>query len=652
MSTIPASLFVNVKPGVLAAGGSALVMNGVCLSTSTRVPIGTVQSFPDPDSVEEFFGPGREATDASVYFKGYDGATMQPAAMLFAQYPQSAVAAYLRGGPVGSSLTLAQLQALTGSLTVVMDGYSHVISSIALASYNSFSAAAIGISAAFTDPTEASFTAQIGATGLGTGSSTTLTMASVTGLISVGDSVGGDVGVPAGTNITALGTGTGGNGTYITNNPITSSGAPLTISSNVLDVTADTDHTISAGQTVAGSGVADGTLITGQLSGTDGGIGKYSISGAPQEVASEAMTSIATAPVVTYDSVSEAFVVTSGITGIGSTAAFATGTLAAPLLLTQATGAVLSQGAAAATPSAFMTALTQVTQNWASFFLAFDPDGGSGNAQKELFSTWTNSVAPRYVFAGWDTDITPTESVPASSSWGYFLQQGNLSGTNINYEPSNQSLAAFVSGAIASINFAQENGRVDFAFKGQTGLVAGVTTATAAVNLGGNPQVSTGDFGNGYNYYGAVATADQEFLFYQRATISGPWQWLDSYVNQIWFNNQLQLAILQFMTQVNSFPYNAAGYQLVENAILPVVLSFLNFGGCAAGVPLSASQIAAVNNAAGSNIAPTLSAQGYYIQIKPASPTVRQNRGSPPITIWYVDGESIQSISLASIDVQ
>jgi len=72
-------------------------------------------------------------------------------------------------------------------------------------------------------------------------------------------------------------------------------------------------------------------------------VGIQFVVGQVNRVASLAMTGVATAPTVVFDSVSGAFIVTSGITGLPSASAFATGTLAAPLLLTSATGAVLSQ---------------------------------------------------------------------------------------------------------------------------------------------------------------------------------------------------------------------------------------------------------------------------------------------------------------------
>ena len=651
MSTIPASAFVNVVPNVLGAGGSALVLNGMILTHSVRVPIGTVASFSSAAAVGTYFGlNSAEYFGAQVYFAGFDNSNQKPGTILFTQFPAAAVAAYLRGGNA-SAISLAQLQAMSGSLTVVVDGYTHVIGSINLSSATSFSSAAALIQAAFTDPVESSFTASIGSSVTGAISGTTLTVSAVSGgLVSVGDTVTGS-GVTAGTKITALGSGTGGTGTYTVNNSQTVGSEALTTTSNVLDVTVDTDHTIAAGQTLTGSGVAAGTLITSQISGTTGGIGLYAISGAPQQVASEAMTGVATAPLVEFDSISQSFVVTSGITGTPSSIAFATGSLAAPLLLTSSAGAVLSQGAAVSTPSAFMTTLTQNNNNWASFMTAFDPDGGSGNSQKLLFAQWTDSVAPRYVYVCFDSDATAASQLPATGSLGYLLQQGNYSGTNLNWEPSDEELAWFVCGSIASIDFAQKDGRITFAYKSQTGLVAGVSTQTAAFNLGGDPQAE-GDYGNGYNYYGAVATANQGFTFYQRGTISGPWKWLDSYVNQIQMSAAFQLAILTYMTTVNSIPYNTDGYTSIEAACSGVIQAALNFGSIRTGVPLSASQASEVNTAAGKNISNTLQNQGWYLQVLPASPTVRISRSSPPCMFWYTDGESIQSISLASINVQ
>ena len=58
MSTIPASLFVQVTPSVLPAGGAAVAANCVVMTESTRVPIDAVYSFASAAAVAEFFGDG------------------------------------------------------------------------------------------------------------------------------------------------------------------------------------------------------------------------------------------------------------------------------------------------------------------------------------------------------------------------------------------------------------------------------------------------------------------------------------------------------------------------------------------------------------------------------------------------------------------
>ena len=728
MTTIPVKELVEVDPSVLGVGGTALDATGLFLTTSTRIPIGTVPSFADPDSVASFFGAGsNEAAEAAVYFAGFTIANKLPAELLMAQYNQSAVAAYLRGGAFG--LTLAQAQALSGSLTVIMDGYSHVISSISFSAQNSFSAMAAAIQAAFTDPTEASFTAAIGATltasmgghfGTCTSTGTTLTLGSVTdgylsagdfvsgtdstnslpagcyivkqltgtpggsagatfqlsaaatpgnltsctvtgtssiidatavtGLISIGDTITGTT-VPSSTTVASQLTGTtGGIGTYQLSCAAQGIASEAMVAhSTVLNVTVDTDHAIAVGQTLVGSGVTGTPLITAQIAGTPGGVGTYSISGAQQEVASESMTAAATAPVVTYDSVSAAFVITSGITGTPSTAAFATGTLAASLNLTSATGAVLSQGAPAAVPATFMNALIQVTTDWVTFTTLFDPDNGSGNTVKLAFAAWKNTQNNRYGYVCWDTDITSTEAVPATGSLGYLLPQAGDSGTCLIYEPSNLHLASFICGAAAAIDFTETNGRITFAYKSQAGLVASVTNATVALNLAGNPQAS--DRGNGYNFYGAYGPASEPFIWFQRGFCTGPFSWFDSYINQIVMNRAFQSALLTLQQNSMSIPYTVSGDALIESALADPIATFLNFGAFAPGA-ISQSQITAVNNAAGANIAGSLQSQGYYLQVLPASSTSRAARTTPPCKFWYLDRGSVQAITLGSVALQ
>lgn len=499
MPSIAANQIVNIVPGVISAGGSALDLTGLVLSTAARVPIGAVLSFPTATSVSGYFGASStEATLAAVYFNGFDNSTVKPGSMLFAQYPLAAVGGFLRGASV-ASLTLAQLQALTGTLTVTVAGTVKTSSTIVLSGATSFSNAATIILAAFTTP---GFT-------------------------------------------------------------------------------------------------------------------------------------------VTYDSVSGGFLFQVTATGGTSTLTYATGTLATSLALTAATGASLSQGAAVAVPGTFMTSITALTTNWASFMTAFDPDAGGGNVLKQAFAAWTGAQANRYIYVCWDTDVTPTLSTAATTSLGYLLGQANTSGIMMIYAP-DATKAAFQCGSFASLDFARLNGRATMAFKSQSGLTADVTDATVAANL----------MANGYNFYGSYATANQGFVFFYPGSIIGSFKWADSYINQIWLNNALQLSLMTLLTQSKSVPYNTMGYALIEAACMDPINAALNFGAIRAGVPLSALQIAQVNAAAGLAIDTALVAKGFYLQVLAATAIVRAARGSPQCTFWYLDGGSVNKINLPSIEVQ
>jgi hypothetical protein len=644
MTTIPASELVRVNPNVLNAGGNALDLLGMVLTLNTRVPYGQVLSFPnDGVSVSNYFGPSStELTIANRYFNSFDTSTQKPDAILFTQYPATSLSAYLRGGPV-NQLTIPQLQALSGTLTIVMDGYTVNGGTINLAAASSFSAAATliqtGLNSAL--PTAGVQTASIAAnaatsvTGSIAGNVLYVTAVS-SGLLVPGATITG-TGIAGGTKIQAQLSGTtGGIGSYAVNNAQTVASTTITASYGVMTVTANTSGTFSPGQTISGTSVTAGTKITAFGTGT-GLNGTYYVD-QPTVVASTAITAKATPVVVTYDSISGGFVITSGWYGSTSTVAYPTGTLADPIFVTLAKGAVLSQGADAQTPATFMSALTQITQNWASFMLAFDPDQASGSVQRQAFAAWTNSQNKRWAYVARDADVTATASAAASSSLGNILKTANSDG----YDPTLLWLDAFVCGVIASIDFEATNGRTTLAFRGQSGMIASVTTATAAQNL----------IANGYNFYGAYATANQQFLEYQPGSVSGRFQWGDSYVDQIWLNNALQLALMELLQQMNSIPYNNEGYELIQAACMDPIQAGLNAGVIRTGVTLSNLQKAEINNAAGTRIDDVLQLQGWYLQVVDASPIVRQARTSPPINFWYMDGESVQQIVLNSVLVQ
>jgi hypothetical protein len=348
----------------------------------------------------------------------------------------------------------------------------------------------------------------------------------------------------------------------------------------------------------------------------------------------------------TYDSIAGAFKIASPTTGANSSVSFASGTLAASLLLSQQTGAVVSPGAEALTtdmgnPIVFMDRIASKTQNWATFTTLWEPTDGD----KISFAQWTNNQNNRYLYALWDTNSVNTGPAGPSSVVNTIII-GNYSGTALLYsnpvvDTLGGEIAPFLLGTVASIDFTETNGRITTAFKAQTGLLPQVTDATIAFYLKSY----------GLNFYGDYTTANEAFVWLYPGSVSGPFLWIDSYVNQIWLNSQLQLAEMVLLQSAKSIPYNTRGYGLIEASLLDPIFAAVNFGAIVPGVTLSQSQRAQVNSSSGLAIDTVISQRGWYLQVQDASPQVRQQRGSPPISLWYTDGQAVQQINISSVDI-
>ena len=490
--TIPASDIVVVNPGVVGSGGNPLALNGVILSKSAYLPTNAVQTFASADAVSAFFGPAStEYALAQVYFLGFDNSTIKPGTLIFAPFVDTARAAWIQSGSL-AGMTLAQLQALSGSLTVTFNGTAKTAASINLSAATSFSNAASLIQAGFTTP-----------------------------------------------NFT-----------------------------------------------------------------------------------------------VTWDAVKSVFIFTSSTTGAASTVVEATGTLAAGIKVTSATGMILSQGANVDTPATCMDMVKSKTQNWVDFMTIWEPV----TADKTAFAVWTNAQNQRYAYIVWDTDAQAIVN-GSTTNFGYLAKTAAYDGVVPVYNT--KELAAFVLGSVASIDFSRTNGRITAAFKSQPGFTATVTDQQIAANL----------LANGYSFYGDYATANDNFNFLYNGQMTGKWKWLDTFVDQVYLNSQFQLALLSLLTSVKSIPYNESGYSLIRAAMIDPITAGINFGSIRTGISMSASQKAQVNQAAGLDVSTIIEQQGYYLQILDPGAQVRGNRGTPVINFWYTDGGAVQKINVASIDI-
>jgi hypothetical protein len=334
--------------------------------------------------------------------------------------------------------------------------------------------------------------------------------------------------------------------------------------------------------------------------------------------------------------------------------------------MTQATGATLSQGAALDTPSSAMQNAVAASQNWVSMVTLFEPN----LANKILFAAWFTEQDDSYLWLAWDSDAQASVQ-NATEPFGVVAIAAAYSGVAciggdpaiLNFIPPGsttplipsgttlanlvENAAIFISGAIASINFGQTNGRTDLAFRSQSGLLPTCANQQTAANL----------IANGYSYYGAFATRNQGFTFFYNGNLpsgaNGGFPFIDTYVDAIWLDDQFQVTLMTLLTSVGSVAYNAPGYGLIRSAALggPITAG-LNFGAIRPGVALTSTQIAEINQVAGNtNAAQLIATQGYYLQILDPGGVVRQERGSPIINFWYADGSSVQKITMSSLDV-
>lgn len=416
----------------------------------------------------------------------------------------------------------------------------------------------------------------------------------------------------------------------------------------VLYFTQDTSSAVAAylrGGTTAGMTLTQLQAFTGTLSVTVNGTlyttGSLNLSAATSF--SEAATTILqggftalTAPVtVTYDALRQAFVITSTTTGATSTMTVAGGTLSADLNLTTATGAVLSQGVAATTAATLMNGVLAVQQNWATFMTVSQPT----LTIMEAFAAWVNAQNEQYIYVNWDSNVVATETPPQSGVFGQIVAGYN--GCVSVYDAVG-TIAAFVCGAIASTNYNALNGYINYAAKSNPLLTPNVTNLQTYLNL----------VGNGYNCYAGVATANQNFQWFEPGSVSGQWDFIDELAFAIWMTSQLQTAGMQLLANVNTIPFNQTGKSLLYAAYLGPIQAGLNCGGIQTGILLTPAQIAEINQQAGSTITPALYQQGFWLSLPLPSPSVQSARGPWSGTLWYTNAGGVNTLSLASINVQ
>lgn len=374
----------------------------------------------------------------------------------------------------------------------------------------------------------------------------------------------------------------------------------------------------------------DGTAVS--LSSVD-----FSAATSFSDVAATLTTAFSGVATVTYSSFTGAFQITSNTVGATSAVTYASapasGTdLSALLNLTQAAGAVVSPGLAAMTPVENFAAIKAISNNWVSFTNAYT----ATDSEMIALSQWATSQGIDYLYVPWDANASLLD-LTVETSIADLLKAEGVAATAGVYD-STTDTAAFAMGTIASIDWDRVQGTITLAHKHQSGLAARVNDAVTANALEKK----------GWNFYGNYATRNDEFLRFFPSAIFGDYKFVDPYINAVWLKNVLQVSIMNGLGNVGRVPYNEAGYALIYAWIKDPVNRARRNGVIDVGLSLSESQKAQIIQEVGFDISKELYTNGFFIQIDDPGASVRVNRESPTISLYYTYGGSVHRIDLAS----
>lgn len=351
------------------------------------------------------------------------------------------------------------------------------------------------------------------------------------------------------------------------------------------------------------------------------------------DIADKIEAAIGATVTVDWLPVANRFIIRSATTGAASEVSFAaSGSVAAGLLLTAATAAIVSPGSDAVSLTDAMDGIINTNQNWVLFssLVEFTDD------QKSELCAWASGSKNRYGYVVHDTTLAGAVANNANC----FVQKVVVANGYENVFPVYGSYLYAVAALAyaASVDFSRTNGRISFKFRGFSGLSPNVNDLATAKALKSN----------GYNFYGSYGLNKTMKQYASDGAISGKFVWIDSFINQVWINANLVSAYANLFTNNQSYPFNQNGYGAIEAATIDVASQALNFGAIQKGVVLDQAQIRIVNNTVGKDISSTLYSEGWYLYIPVQTGAARLERDLKGVILYYVDGQLIQSITMSS----
>lgn len=376
------------------------------------------------------------------------------------------------------------------------------------------------------------------------------------------------------------------------------------------------------------------TITAGSLTLTIGGTQKKATTldlGAAtslSDVATKLGAAIGNNVSVEYNAGQQNFIIRTTETGANASITVATGSSADPLGLSVDAGAYASAGSDALTPSANMDAICTVTRNWVGFTtldLATEEDALA-------FAEWAD-IDDDYVYFDWALDARMLSASTSANTKAAKLQSYNCAAAMYG----DAQDVAFMLAIGASIDWNREQG---------------IKTWFAKTTSGINPRIlddQTAEVLDDLrcNYYGKFAARNSNFRLMNRGILTGKlYGFIDVLYGMIWFKSKIQTSVMDGMAAVNRAPYNERGYGLIEAWLVDPIAAARKNGVIDTGMLLSASQNAQITNEVGEDISRDLYSKGYWYVIRDPEASVRAERGSPDIALYYTYAGSVQKVEM------
>lgn len=334
---------------------------------------------------------------------------------------------------------------------------------------------------------------------------------------------------------------------------------------------------------------------------------------------------------VTYDTVLKQFIITSTTTGASSTIGYgsapSSGTdLSAALGLTQALGAVLSQGNDALTVAENMDRITGVTRN----FVGFTTLTAVSDSVAVEYAAWAD-LDDDYVYFYHSNDSNLLSKSTNTSSVPVNLQAYNTTASIFGdaYD------AAFMLAIGASIKWDSANALKTWFAKSASGLNAKVLSDTEAEAL---ESIRC-------NYVGQFATRNAEFTLLNRGCLSGTqYGFIDVLYGAIWLRARLQRGLMDCFAGSNRIPYTQQGYGVLATFIAEAIEEALGNGVIDVGLAISDGERITIMNEIGEDISVELLNNGYWYKISDPTANARADRQSPVMAMYYTYAGSVQQI--------